>query len=144
MKFLLIANAINQPLTVIISNGDKGTSARRKKKERARGDREERQRREPNPTISPRVALFQLTIGCFIRLQRVIAAFNHFPSLHGVFPLSVFPLLSSNPLLMASHFPPHPCSALPLFPHVPMDPRDRSAPYNETLMSAFRSCLPIN
>lgn len=55
-------------------------SMRRKEKKESRG-----RRSEPNPTISPRVARFQLTTGWFISLRRVIAVFNHFLSLHGFF-----------------------------------------------------------
>lgn len=130
LHWLKKCNKTNITFTVIISNVDNETCLKdiyvnRHRKGRKRAGKARPRARggsEPNPTISPRVARFQLTIGCFISLQRVIAAFNHFFSLHGFFPLSVFPLLSSNPLLMLSRFPPHLCSLLPSFHHVLMEP----------------------
>lgn len=81
---------------------------RRKKKKESRGrrDTEQKGRSEPNPTISPRVARFQLTTGWFISLRRLIAVFNHFLSLHG-FSLSISSShsyhLTPSSLCLASH-----------------------------------------
>lgn len=91
--FLSIYVKTNITLTVIISTVDNETclpdinvhGGGERRKRRGSGDRERKGRSEPNPTISPRVARFQLTTGWFISLRRMIAVFNHFLSLHGFF-----------------------------------------------------------
>lgn len=68
-------------LTECVSHTFKATEEERREREKQRV----KGRSESNPTISPRVARFQLTTGWFISLQRVIAVFNHFLSLHVFF-----------------------------------------------------------